>query len=270
MAETVRRLTKKGIEAFRAYLNELREGGTALPPSQLLTGPETSESFRQDCSIEERAFDTRLDAARYLCEVFRDVTGLEEDVGLWSWLSLFYFDQVCPVKPDGTRSPGRDYRHILEPGYPYGRRHLLSGAFLVFRLHGEEAAPLLCTKVHQENKFHHELASRQVFLSNSAVIKAASLLYYDSQEGRPKPGAAQGKKAPGTLRRFVDVLQQLDLNYDLYGMDAHAILRLLPDEFDKWKGRLSFYVGELRLRELDNNVRLPNKPLQPPHLSTGS
>jgi len=37
------------------------------------------------------------------------------------------------------------------------------------------------------------------------------------------------------LRRFVDVLQQLDVNYDLYSMSAEAIVGLLPDEFDKWR-----------------------------------
>jgi hypothetical protein len=30
-------------------------------------------------------------------------------------------------------------------------------------------------------------------------------------------------------------VQQLDFNYDLYGMRAEEILRLLPPEFDAWK-----------------------------------
>jgi len=98
---------------------------------------------------------------------------------------------------------------------------------------------LLCTKVHVENHFHHELASRQVFLSNPAIIKAARLLYYDEKKRKPKRGA-QDPERPGNLFRFVRVLQQLDLNYDLYGMDAHAILDLLPDEFDEWRKKRRF------------------------------
>ena len=42
---------------------------------------------------------------------------------------------------------------------------------------------------------------------------------------------------PGTLRRFVHVLQQLDVTYDVYGMSGRAILDLLPSEFDAWRER---------------------------------
>jgi hypothetical protein len=244
MPEMVRRLTKGGIERFREFLNELRTGSTSGPPRSLLTDPETSEPFSRERSVEQRAFDTRLEAARYLSQVFDGVPvlELEEDIGLWSWLSLYFFDQVCPARPDGTRSPGRDYRHILEPGYLYGHRHLLNGAFLVYALHGEKAVLLLCTKVYQENMFHHELASRQLFISNSAIIRAASLLYFDERRGRPKRGAQDPKRAPGTVRRFVDVLQQLDVNYDLYNrrMSAEALVGLLPAEFDEWRRKKRF------------------------------
>lgn len=240
MAEAVRRLTEPGIERFREYLRELREGSTAAPPRSLLADLDASVDFRPERLVEERAFESRLEAASYLSEVFEGLSGLEEDVGLWSWLSLFYFDQVSPAAPDGRRSPGRDYRHILEPGYPYGHRHLLGGPFLVYRLHGEQAALLLCTRVHVENRFHHELASRQVFISSPAVIGAASILYLEPRTGRPKRGAQDPERAPGTLLRFVDVIQQLDVNYDLYGMSAEAIVGLLPSEFDVWKQRRRF------------------------------
>jgi len=235
MADVVRRLTDPGTERFRGYLQGLREGSRAQPPRSLLADPKTSEPFAPELPIEKRTYETRLEAARYLSRVFDGISCLQEDIGLWTWLSLFYFEQVCPAKPDGTRSPGRDYRHILEPGYLRGHRHLLGGAFLVYGLHGEQAALLLCTKVHQENMFHHELASRQIFISNPSIIQAANLLYLDPRRGRPKRGAQDPKRAPGTARRFVDVLQQLDVNYDLYSMSPDAIVRLLPPEFDKWR-----------------------------------
>jgi len=242
MPEPVRRLTETGIEHFRNYLKELREGGTAEPPRSLLTDPEASEPFAPTRSIEERVLATRLEGARYLTEVFDDILGLEEDVGLWSWLSLFYFDQVCPPRADGVRSPGRDYRHIQEPGYRYAHRHLLSGPLLVYRTHRERATLLLCTKVHQENKFHHELASRQAFISNPAIIEAANLLYLDERAQGPKRGAQDAKQGPGTLGRFIDVVQQLDLNYDLYSMSAEAIVSLLPSEFDEWRRKKRFWL----------------------------
>jgi hypothetical protein len=237
LAAAVRRLTKPGIAQFREYLNNLRAGSTAGPPCALLTDPQASEPFAPERFAEQRAFETRLEAARYLSEVFAGLSAssLEEDIGLWSWLSLFYFDQVCPADTDGARSPGRDYRHILEPGYRYGHRHLLGGPFIVYRLHGEKATLLLGTKIHNENMFHHELASRQAFISNPAILEAASMLYLDRRTGRPKRGAQDPRRAPGTLRRFVDLLLQLDVNYDLYSMNAKAVLDLLPAEFDEWR-----------------------------------
>ena len=235
MAEAVRRLTNVGIERFRTYLRSLREGSTFGPPRALLTDSEASEPFVPARFVEDRVFATRLEAAGELVRVFDGVSGLEEDVGLWSWLSLFYFDQVCPAKPDGTRSPGRDYRHILEPEYRYGHRHLLGGAFLVYRLHGEKAVLLLSTKLDQENTFHHEIASRQALVSNRAIIEAVNLLYLDERTGGAKRGAQDVKRRAGTLRRFVDVVQQLDVNYDLYSMTGEGIVELLPEEFAQWK-----------------------------------
>jgi len=37
------------------------------------------------------------------------------------------------------------------------------------------------------------------------------------------------------LRRFITFVQQLDFNYDLFGMSAMEILALLPSEFDGWR-----------------------------------
>jgi hypothetical protein len=35
--------------------------------------------------------------------------------------------------------------------------------------------------------------------------------------------------------RFVDVVQQLAVTYDLYSMQPGELLRLLPKEFEDWK-----------------------------------
>lgn len=73
----------------------------------------------------QKRFETRLDMAHCLDEDLGEIEAdnLDIDVALWSWLSLFYFDQFCPPGFMGKRKPGRDYRHILEPGYPNGHRH---------------------------------------------------------------------------------------------------------------------------------------------------
>ncbi len=48
---------------------------------------------------------------------------------------------------------------------------------------------------------------------------------------------------PGNLRHLIAVIQQLDFNYDLYGMRAEEILQLLPAEFDAWRPAPSLWGG---------------------------
>jgi hypothetical protein len=60
-------------------------------------------------------------------------------------------------------------------------------------------------------------------------------MYFNESENKPKRGALMEKSSPGTLLRFIDVIQQLDLTYDLYSLNGEEILALLPPEFDKWK-----------------------------------
>ncbi len=235
----LRRLNQKGIEQFRMYLSALRSGDIAEPPYSLLTSPDTSAPVQDGPDFEPMTFVTRLDAARYMDRTFSNLKldSIETDVGLWSWLSLFYFDQVCPPLQSKSRKPGRDYRHILEPGYRQGHRHLLGGSYLIYTVYGwgEEFSKLmLTTPLTAESQFQHELATRQNFITNRGIVEAAYLLYFDTSAQKPKRGALM-KNAAGTLYRFIDVIQQLDVTYDLYSMTGKQILQLLPGEFDRWR-----------------------------------
>jgi len=235
----IRRFTDKGVNDFRNYLADLRAGSTAPPPFQLLRDPDTSEPLNDRRHVTQRIFSTRLVLARYLEDVLSGIEreDIETDIHLWSWLSLFYFDQVCPAARNGIRKPGRDYRHIFDPGYPYGHNHLLFGAYLVYsvyQLGNELCRLLLYTPPNIESGYHHQLAQRQSMVTNRGVMSAAAKLYFDYRKNKPKFGAIP-KNKPGTLYRFIDVIQQLDLNYDLYSMSGNQILDLLPLEFNNWK-----------------------------------
>jgi hypothetical protein len=236
----VRRLTEKGIEEFRKYLSSLRSGSTSDAPNQLLIAHDASESVPGTAEVEQRTFETRLDVAKYFDEALSDIKldNIDTDIGLWSWLSLFYFDEICPRGKDGSRKPGRDYRHILEPGFRYGHRHLLAGAYVSYTVHGlgEHLGQLiLYSPPSVESSFYHELASRQSLITNPGVMEAVNLLYFHKRDKRPKTGALSKKQKPGTFFRFIDVIQQLDLTYDLYSMTGKEVLDLLPSEFNHWR-----------------------------------
>jgi hypothetical protein len=236
----IRRFTDKGINGFRSYLADLRDGSKDPPPYDLLTSSETSQHVKDQITVEQQQFETRLEMARYLDNAFAefDESGIENDVHLWSWLSLFYFNQVCPEDKNGKRKPGRDYRHIPEPGYRSGHRHLIGGAYLVYTVYGwgdDISELLLHTPPYIESQFNHELVTRQSLITNRGVMEAAYKLYFNPTTGKGKRGAQMKKKVPGTLYRFIDVIQQLDLNFDLYSMTGDEIVSLLPPEFDQWK-----------------------------------
>jgi hypothetical protein len=187
--------------------------------------------------VERRAFKDKPGMVKYFGERFSmsPASQVESNVGLWSWLSLYYFDQVCPVNPSGRRTPGQDCRHILDLDFRRYYRHLLDGPYNVYRLHGEQAPLMLYGPLDKISTFYEQLSCRQGFVTNIGVIEAANLLFFNPRTGRPKygPGPMSGK--PGTLLRFIDVVQQLDLTHDLYSMTGEEVLSLLPSEFDEWR-----------------------------------
>jgi hypothetical protein len=230
MGDKVRILNEKGIQKFRNYLGELREGSTRELPAELLADPLFSSITIGGLEVENRIFNSKLEIAKYIFEIIQILpqSQLEENVGLWSWLSLYYFDQLCPADNSGARNPGQDSRHILDLDYRLYRYHLLFGPYNIYRLHGEKAPLLLSSPLYETSRFYLELSARQGFNTNKGVIEAASLLYFDPVSGKPKRGAAATTRKPGALLRFIDVVQQLDLTYDLYSLTGEEVLRAYP------------------------------------------
>ena len=68
------------------------------------------KSSRPKTECPNAKFANRLAVAEYLDRTLTPV-GLADafnDVGLWAWLALRFFDQLCPVQGDGSREPGAD------------------------------------------------------------------------------------------------------------------------------------------------------------------
>lgn len=237
MGDPVRALNEKGILEFSKYLNEVREGLIRETPMELLTDPSYSSKIADKAEVEDRLFNSKLEMTKYLNEALQifPQSQIDQNVGLWSWLSLYYFNQVCPSTKSGRRIPAQDYRYILELDYRRYYRHLLAGPHNIFGLHGEGAPLLLSGPPDRISKYSEELSSRQGFITNKGVIEAANLLYFDFEKKSPKRGPAVTTRKPGALIRFIDVVQQLDLTHDLYSMTGDEVLALLPSEFDEWR-----------------------------------
>lgn len=235
MPRELRKLNGKGVLHFRQYLARLHDNPGLSPPIEILSDNKYSDGLTGNINIENKTFPNRMEIARHLNDIFsvEDHDNISTDIGLWGWLSLFYFDQVCPSK-NGIRKPGREYRHILEKGYRYQHRHLLAGPYLSYKMYGDKSRLLLHGFINQESQIHHELSSRQELITNRGIIEAADTLYYDNNNESPKAGTLSDSKA-GSLFRFINIIRQLELTYDLYSMESQGIISLLPDEFNAWK-----------------------------------
>lgn len=230
----LRRLNTRGIEELRAYLQQIREGAEFLPNPAILYVDDYSARLSHSTEVQPRKFASKFEAAEYLAGVLANAPVSADDTGLWSWLALFYFDQLSPLDSEGKRRPREDYHYIPSAAGWQHDRHLLAGPYKLFAMHGRNARLLLHPPVHQHGTFVYDLGFRRDLITNRGLIEAIDRLYWDAKRNRPKRAAAS-RNRPGTLRRLITVVQQLDFNYDLHGMRADEILALLPPEFDAWQ-----------------------------------
>lgn len=228
----VRLLSESGLDTFEAFIRERQLGSPAEVPHHLLTDPDSTTTATFGADLEQREFRSRIELARYIDGLLgSEAERLGRHPGLWSWLALFYFDQLCPT----DRRPKQSYKYLVRPDDDWRTyyRHLVYGPWSIFRRHGEKGRLLLAGPVRVHPDLAEQFAARQEFVTNDALMEVADVLYWDEEAGRPKTGATSADRA-GSVRRLIAVAQQLDLTYDMYGMDAASILSLLPPEFETW------------------------------------
>ena len=233
----VRQLNNQGLASFETFLASLSTPSPHPVPRNLLTDESTSTPFVFDIEVEDRRFLNRFDAASYFDEKFGDLeTEIRLNVGLWGWLSLYYFEQICPKK-DGSYSPGEKARWIPATTDPFRYyRHLLAGSYQIFHANRDSpkrAMIFLHGPVETVGHFYYQLVSRMEFVTNKSIVELATALYYDAETKRQKRGA-QTRGKPGTVFRFATFLNQLDRTWDLYSMDTDELKAMLPSEFDRF------------------------------------
>ena len=233
-----RSLTPAGIEAARRFLAGVRERPTvdAAPPAELIEGRTYTQAIPQAPLLRQVSMTTRRDAADYLEIALRQIQRqIADDAGFWSWLGMYYFAEIAPRSREGVlklspldetfvvhqgedRSLQRRYRHYLWSAWRLKRAHVDHGAFL------------LDQPVNSFGDIADRVFSSPRIFNSDGVVDLILKLY--TREGKQKPNFG---RSPGGLRHLVRVLDQLDRTYDVYGMSAEALMRILPSEFDEWK-----------------------------------
>ncbi len=235
----LRRFNSDGIGTFVNYRARLTVEPKLSPPIELLEDPALTEIISEDIEVIARSFMNRLEAGRFLNELFEgaNINLPERDRGLWTWLTMFFFDEVCPADGNGNRDPQDEARLLpLLDNHQRFYRHLLLGPFLIVRAHRdqpERALAFLKQPLWKPGDIVEQLASRKELVTNRAVAEAATRLYFDPVSDAFKRG--HSSKIRGGPRRLASLLNQLDLTWYLYGLSADEVLNLLPKEFDRFR-----------------------------------
>lgn len=238
MANELRRFNETGIAQFAEYLDG---GAIGAPPFHLLTHPDTSEPLVDTVRLIQRRFSDRYDLGRELGMRLSalDAAKISNDRGLWTWLALHFFEQLCPADPSGKRKLDKQYRYVLSNDYRHYYRHLVRSPWQLCRDHGANSRFLLLATdegvdpLRRHGDILEQLGGTQSIIRSRPIIAEASRLYADPISGRPKRGVA-GKGA-GSIRRFARVLCQLDLTFDADYMPPGGLSGILPREFDAWR-----------------------------------
>ena len=250
MTDAVRLLNDDGIALFQKFIGQLKVDPTASLPLHLLQDPSTSLDAPFAATIQNkphgRNFQSAYELGEYLCsDVLSGVSkpAISRDYRLWNWLALYLFDVLCPIA-GGQRAPLETAAYVFDKQFNYARyyRHLVRSAWVLVAVHGTYSKVLLTpgTRNHANpvavrTDIQMQLSATQAFVESSNVVKTAYALYYDESTDRLKAGSAT--KGDGAPRRLVSVLNQFDLTYDLHASPAETILRLMPNEFDRFKGK---------------------------------
>ena len=230
----LRRLTEEGIEAFSAYLAQAKADPKLAPPTHLLDNPAMSEAVAE-VEVEERCFATRFEVAEYLVRTFEaaGIQNPEGDPGLWSWLTLRWFEHLRPAR---GKMGWESARYIPTRYFAKSYRHLLLGPYIIFRAHiddPERAMALLLNPPNQPGEIVGQFAANRDLVTNRAVMGAVTRLYVDMRSRKFRKGARGS--SPGSPRRLTAVMNHFDLTYDLPAMNDIALIHMLPKEFDKFR-----------------------------------
>ena len=233
----LREFNQQGLERFGEALAEMRADPNRPPPTHLLEDEHLSAVMEPAVEIDRPGFQSKRDAAEYLHGRLNalDDTRVLRNAGLWTWLTLFYFDDVCP-EVNGRRRVLNDYYYIYEPEYGLHQyRHLLSISYRILQISPEHSRLALDTPLSRLGSVTESIARQLRFLRVPCMFEVLDRLYFDRERGRAKVGVVDPRPRAGDLKNRLPLrIRQLEKTYDLHALDADQMIALLGREFRVW------------------------------------
>ena len=174
----LRRFNDAGITEFVRRIATLRAGGAAEIDDAFVTDGKHTEPIVPEVRLERPAFKTKRDAGVYLSERTRAARAVhgDDDRGLWTWLSAWHWDAVCPVRENGQRKVLGPYHYA----YGYGNRqrrgqHLLAIASMFYEL-DPQSKLMLETPVFSLTRAVQEVSTRLALLRIRGLLALLDIL----------------------------------------------------------------------------------------------
>ncbi len=231
----VRKLNEYGVSEFLVFIESIRAGSNQNIPTYLLDDERSSEALDVDIEVGDAIFTSRFDIGQYLVEVFgnKNIQPLIGDQGFWSWFALLWFDQLCPEN-NSTRKASKEYNYVLSKNYNHRPRHAIYMTWQLVSRYRDDVKFMLSKEPSTRGEITEQMMARQEILSSEGVMRLASSLYYDTDTGVFKKGAASRKSA-GCVSRYVSWLQQLQVTFDIFSTTKEELEVLLPPEFKRFQ-----------------------------------
>ncbi len=242
----VRAFNQRGIEQFRAFLDRFQEGDVSPnDSSRLVTNLELSSLVEPRVNIDIPALASKRRLAQTICEAFEKsgyselpIRNSVQTQGMWTWLAAAAFRVIRSRRISMGRPKLNNYTYyILNPDFRHLRNHRVAAPARIYWLYRDriaDARMLLHGHASERPRTEYDLAETQRWLMNRELVSAATTLYFEPTSSGHKRGSLSDDR-PGTLRRFLVLMRQLEVTYDLQGMSANQIIDLLPPEFNRWK-----------------------------------
>lgn len=234
---TIRIFNEDGLAEFERIIGEVRIGNLKEIPDTILYADHLSENFEPFINIEDAEFKNKNELVPYLVGRLELSANkhLYFDKGLWSWLTAFYFNSICPKDANGKRKINESAFYILRDPKNYTKyyRHLLAYPCRLYSELGDSSKIFLIGSFQKRGEVTEQFGAYQEIALNKGILDMANLLYWDEASQNLKRGAAG--KGSGSARRLVRIIRQYQMTYDLNSMNGKDILDLLPQEFAKWK-----------------------------------
>ncbi|MEW7009434.1 hypothetical protein [Lentilitoribacter sp. EG35] len=225
------KFTDRGIEKFKAFCRgEIAEVGIDLNDNTIAVPVLGTTTLR----IEK--FDTSKAMAMAIKNAFgsQEIQDHLNNTGLWCWLTFVLKDCLFKRDKDGSSKFGAlDAWFPASPNdFQKAQRHKVRMPAQMYAQFGKDADHALCGRPDTPGEVREQCTSQQGMFTRTFQMLCRAL-YYDEDNLSFKRGA--GTKGAGTPRRLAQVVNQLQVTWDIHSFEVKDWLEKIPPEFDRFR-----------------------------------